>query len=103
MTQENVKQLLQLTEEQIKKMLHAIGILWNRRKSSEIKPYIRYRPKPIAYRNHSQQELDSDWENLVEIGMAKKTTAIGLPVYFVTEKGIQYLRDIGYNFALSLT
>lgn len=88
----------QITEKQIKKMLHALGILWNRRKCSNIKPHVIYRPKPMAYRNYWQEELDSDWENLVEVGMAKKTTAIGLPVYFVAEKGIIHLQTMGYNF-----
>ena len=77
-------------------MLHSLGIE-TRRNGDTIEPNKRYRPIPVAFRNHwngNNKELNQ----LCEIEFAFKYEKFNQVNYYITTQGIQYLKDIGYNF-----
>lgn len=86
-----------LTESQLHKIKHALGISHDHNGNYTIPKKI-YRPKLQAYRNYYQIKQCDDWDDLVEKGLAVKGESIGLNYYFVTAEGIQYLKDLGYRF-----
>lgn len=88
---------MQLTQEQIQKMKHALGILHDQKNREVIANKI-YRPKLKSYRNHYQIDQCNDWDDLVEKGLAKKRDAFSLNFYLVTTEGIDYLQELGYRF-----
>lgn len=88
---------MQLTQEQIRKMKHALGISHDQ-KNREVVANKIYRPKLKSYRNHYQIDQHNDWDDLVEKGLAKKKEAFSLNFYLVTTKGIVYLQELGYQF-----
>ena len=79
---------------QVENMLHALGL----DKRGYIKPNVRRRPLPRAYRNHFAIKFDENWEDLIAKGLALKANSIGINHYIVTERGIAYLKKIGYKF-----
>ena len=86
-----------VTDSQIGKMLHALGIQYTK-SGKEMKPNQKYNPLPVSYRNHYQVNPDTDWEILISMGYAVKDKALNLNWYFVTAEGIAFLRELGYRF-----
>lgn len=92
-----IKEVITLSDEQIRKMKHALGISHDK-KNREVVPNKIYRPKLISYRNHYQIDQCEDWDGLVTKGFAKKMEAIGMNFYLVTAEGIAHLKELGYQF-----
>ena len=84
-------------EDGVYKMLHALGISYSKSKK-EVQPYKNYRPKLVSERNHYQIWYDEDWEELIKLGYATKGIFLNLNCYFVTSKGIEELKRLGYIF-----
>ncbi len=87
-----------INETQISHMLHALGIEYERKSGKLLVPGRRCRPLPIAYRNYYQTSFDKEWQGLIDMDMAWEDNAIGQHYYMVTQKGIDYLKEIGYLF-----
>ena len=76
---------MNISLEQINLMKHAIGFT-----SKKIK-----RGKYIVWRNYfCSYGKSRDWEQLVELGFAKKNQREEAIYYFVTEKGMDYIGKI---------
>ena len=84
---------------QIDKMLHSLGISYISN-GEKIKPNKRYSPYPSSYRNYYQISQCDDLDYLVEIGFAffKKGEKGWQDCYFITKKGKDYLKQIGYKW-----
>lgn len=64
-----------ISQEQQRKMLHAVG-------------YDERRVESVGYRNYFQCKSDDDWDALVLLGLAEKTqSTTGMPYYFLTDLG----------------
>jgi hypothetical protein len=90
-----------VTEEQIRKMKHALGISHDTTyKQNYSVPNKRYRKKLVAYRNYYQIDNDSDWEYLMQNELADSFMSGKLNYYIVLDKGMEYLKSIGYDFKI---
>ena len=87
-----------LNEKQIGHMIHALGISYPGRDGKLLVPGKRHKPLPVAYRNYYQVDFCEEWEDLVAKGMAVEGTSLNLHYYFVTKKGVSYIRELGYLF-----
>lgn len=67
-----------LTESQISKMKHAVGV---------------HSAQPF-HRNYYQVENDEDWEDILQKGYAARNVAMDLPYYFLTKKGKELIRTL---------
>lgn len=94
--------MIQITEEQIQKMKHALGISYDK-KNRQVVPNKIYRPKLKSYRNHYQIDQCDDWDDLVSKGFAKKKEALGMNFYLVAADGIDHLKELGYQFERDLS
>lgn len=97
-----IKEVTPLSDEQLRKMKHALGISYDL-KNREVVPNKIYRPKLMSYRNHYQIDQCDDWDSLVAKGFAKKMEAIGMNFYLVTAEGIAHLKELGYQFERDLS
>lgn len=79
-------------------MLHALGI--SHVKSEYTQPNRRYSPYPTSYRNYYQISNCKDWNSLVDEGLAvyQKGKEYWQDCYFVTDKGKEYLKELGYKW-----
>ena len=91
---------MELTEEQIDDMLHALGIDYIRKTGKKIKPNKRYRPMPLSFRNYYQEKDNKSWNELVkqELATCIKSENSWQCVYFVSQKGKDTLKQLGYNW-----
>ena len=90
--------MIEFPEEKIRIMLHALGIS-HTRNGDYVQPNKRYRPYPESYRNYYQIEDCEDWNDLVSKGYAeKRESSLNLKYYFVTSKGKEYLKELGYKW-----
>ena len=82
----------------IRIMLHALGIS-NLNNGNYVQPFRRYSPYPTSHRNYYQISACEDWDAHVQKGYAtfRKGEQSYRDYYFVTEKGKQYLRELGYK------
>lgn len=75
-----------MTQEQQRKMEHAIGLDHKRPRGGRYEPYRNY---------YAAKNDDADWEQLVTEGYADKEVTKGGYVYYgVTEKGFEYLSQV---------
>ena len=87
-----------LTEIQIDNMLHCLGISYTRG-NDKVLPNKRYSPYPTSYRNYYQTSDNESWNDLVQKELAIKTkNGLDLIYYFVTDKGKDHLKEIGYKW-----
>lgn len=91
---------MQLTNEQIDDMLHALGIDYIRKTGKKIEPNKKYRPMPLSFRNYYQQKDNKSWNELVNLGFAtyRESENNWQCVYFVSQKGKDKLKELGYNW-----
>ena len=86
---------IKLSQEQIRKMKHAIGL-----DNSKVK-----NGKYSAYRNHYSTSDDAEWNEMVNMGLATKRKdpfCANDVIYHVADKGISYLSSIlGINITIS--
>lgn len=94
----NIYNSIELSQNQIEVMLHALGLIKN---GELIQSNRRYNPLICSTRNHFQIEQDDDWDVLVSHGFAGKRIAMEFPYYFVTQLGIYCLQDI-LNFKFNI-
>lgn len=85
-------------EKRIHVLLHALGISHVR--SNYIQPNKRYSPYPTSHRNYYQTEKCDIWDKLVKEGFAeyRKSKESWRCVYFVTQRGKEYLKSIGFKW-----
>lgn len=93
---------IQISEQQIHCMLHALGIEYISRVKTydKIVPNKRYSPYPKSYRNYYQDKDNKDFGELVTLGFAEyiEKNEDWQCFYRVTQKGKDFLREIGYNW-----
>ena len=86
-------------EIKIRQMLNAIGIA-NAKNGDYIQPNKRYSPYPTSHRNYFQISDCEHWNELVKDGFAiyKKGKESWQDYYFVTIKGKEHLKTLGYKW-----
>lgn len=94
---------MELTNEQIDNMLHALGIDYIKRKMTNLKiqPNKKYRPLPLSFRNYYQEKDNKSWNELVKKGFAtyrENKDNSWQCVYFVSQRGKAKLKELGYNW-----
>ena len=90
---------MEINKEQLEDMLHSLGIEYTS-KNIKVEPKKRHNPLPVSCRNYYQQKNNESWNKLVSLGYAeyRKGENEWQCFYFVTQKGKQYLKELGYKW-----